>query len=780
MNEFSVIGKRVPRVDAREKATGAARYTDDLSLPGMLHGRLLRSSVAHARIASIDTSRARALPGVAAVITGEDLPPVKYGNWRLVPATQDETALARGRVRFIGDEVAAVAAVDRDVAEEALSRIRVEYEELPPVFDLDAAMADGAPRLHEETPGNVSVVRKIAFGNVEEELSRSDYVREDTFELPSVSPAYLEPCSSLAVADGEGRVTLTSSTQTPYIVQCLLAQALGMRENDVRVVKPALGGGFGGKMELRSWEVCAAFLARRLGRPVKFTLTREEELVAGRRRHAVRIWSRVGFSRDGVLRAKECRALLDGGAYNSMGPTATFLIGNFGAFLYRFPAYRYEGLHVYTNKAPAGAMRGLGAPQALFVTESQMNMAAEDLGLDPVDLRLKNAMHPGDEIPDIATVSTCAFSECLEEVARASDWKKKRARPGDGRGVGIGCYSFITGGVFNWFDTQYPFSAAEVRAHADGTVHLLTMAADIGQGSDTVLTQILAEELGVPMRDISITTADTAQTPKADVGTWGSRVTLMAGNAVLAAASQIKAELFKMVSLKYGLNVIHEMECRDGAVRAKSRPDRGIPFGEAVAMWQKANRGEPLVGRGSYTPRDMGLVTPTFSFGAQVVEVGVDRETGLVSVEKVYTSHDCGRALNPMAVEGQVEGCIQMGLGYALSEQVVTREGRTLNANFLDYKMPGALDMPECELLPVEVLEPRGPYGAKETGEGPVSPTAPAIADAVWHATGVRCKSLPLTPEKILDGLDALAGRERITSEAEPIGPSCGVEEPSS
>jgi 4-hydroxybenzoyl-CoA reductase subunit alpha len=471
----------------------------------------------------------------------------------------------------------------------------------------------------------------------------------------------------------------------------------------------------------------------------------------------VRIRSRVAFRKDGTLVAKECRVHLDGGAYNSMGPTATFLVGNFGAMLYRYPAYRYEGYHVYTNKSPAGAMRGLGAPQALFATETQMNMAAEALGIDPIDLRLKNAMRTGDTIPEVAAIGTCAFTECLEEVAKKTSWKSRRAQaPGSGRGVGIGCYSFITGGVFNWFDTKYPFSSAEVRAYADGTVHLLTMASDIGQGSDTVLTQILAEELGLRMEDVRITASDTEMTPKGDLGTWGSRVTLMAGNAVIAAARQVKEQLFRMVSLKFDANVIHEMECKEGTVRLKSRPDRAIPFGEAVAMCQRANRGEPVIGRGSYTPRDMGLVTPTFSFGAQVAEVAVDRETGLVTVEKVTTAHDCGRMLNPMAVEGQVEGCIQMGLGYALSEELITKDGRTLNANFLDYKMPGALDMPESVQSTIERFEPRGPFGAKETGEGPVSPTAPAIADAVWHATGFRCTSLPITPEKVLDGLDAL------------------------
>jgi 4-hydroxybenzoyl-CoA reductase subunit alpha len=755
MSDYSVIGKRVPRSDAWAKATGAAEYTDDFRAPGLLHGRLLRSPHPHARIVHIDVSHARALVGVKAVITGDDLPLVRYGNWRLFPNTQDETVLARGTVRFIGDEVAAVAAVDRETAEEALGLIRVEYEELPAVFDLDAATAEGAPLIHEQSPGNVSVTRNIAYGDVEEAFARSEYVREDVFTLQPVSHAYLEPCSCLARSDDRGRITLVTSTQTPYIVQCLLASVLGLRENEVRVIKPYVGGGFGGKMELRPWDACAAFLARQTGKPVKFTISRQEELATGRRRHPMRIRSRVGFKRDGTLLAKDLVVHLDGGGYNSMGPTATFLVGNFGAMLYRYPAYRYAGFHVYTNKPPAGAMRGFGAPQALFAAEGQMNLAAEELGIDPIELRLKNAMRPGDQIPDVATVSTCAFTECLEKVALMSDWKRKRASLPRGKGIGIGCYSFITGGVFNWFNTAYPFSSAEVRVYADGTAHLLTMASDIGQGSDTVLQQILAEELGLRMEDIQITAADTALTPKGDLGTWGSRVTLMAGNAVREAARQIREELFKMVSLRFDLNVIHEMECREGRVRVKSRPDRGLTFGEAVAMVQKANRGVPLIGRGNYTPRDMGLVTPTFSFGAQVAEVEVDRETGLTTVEKIYTAHDCGRVLNPMAVEGQVDGCIQMGLGYALSEELVTREGRTLNASFLDYKMPSALDMPSAESACIEVDEPRGPFGAKESGEGPISPTAPAIAEAVWHATGYRCRDLPITPEKVLAAIEA-------------------------
>ena len=753
MGEFSIIGKDVPRNDAWAKATGTALYSDDIKLPGMLCGKILRSPVPHARIVHIDVSKAMALPGVRCVITGEDTPKIKYGNWRLFPATQDEYPLAVDKVRFVGDEVAAVAAIDADTAEEALELIQVEYEELPAVFDVDAAMKKGAPVIHDECPNNVSVTRKIEYGDIRKAFAEADYVRQDTFRVHAVSHAYMEPCSCVAACDLDGRITLWTSTQTPYIIQCLLASTLGMRENDVRVIKPYVGGGFGGKMELRPWEFCAAFMAKMTGRPVKFTLTREEELIAGRRRHPMKIVSKVGFKKDGTLVAKDLKITLDGGAYNSMGPTATFLCGNFGAMLYRYPNYRFFGQHVYTNKPPAGAMRGFGAPQSLFAAETQMNMAAEELGIDPIELRIKNAMRPGDKIPDVATVSSCGFVESLQAVAKMSNWKRRRKSLKEGEGIGVGCYSFISGGVFNWFNTQYPFSAAEVRVFPDGTAHLLTMASDIGQGSDTALKQILAEELGLRMEDIRITSADTAITPQADLGTWGSRVTLMAGNAVVDAARKIKEKLFGAISARFNLNVIYDMECKDGRVYAKGRPDRGMSFAEAVALAQKANRGEPLVARGYYTPRGKGLVTPAFSFGAQIAHVSVDKETGLVEVKKMWTAHDCGTVINPMAVEGQLQGSIHMGLGYALCEQFVMDNGKTLTDTFLDYKIPSALDMPPGESVCIETYETEGPMGAKEAGEGLVIPTAPAIAEAVYHATGYRCKDLPITPEKILKGM---------------------------
>jgi 4-hydroxybenzoyl-CoA reductase subunit alpha len=562
----------------------------------------------------------------------------------------------------------------------------------------------------------------------------------------------MEPCSCVSQADQDGRITIWTSTQTPYIVQCLLASALNLRENDVRVIKPAVGGGFGGKMELRAWEVCSAFMAQKTGRPVKFTLTREEELATGRRRHPMTIRSKVGFKKDGTLVAKDLHIYLDGGAYNAMGPTACFLAGNFGAMLYRYPNYRYLGEHVYTNKPPASAMRGFGAPQTLFAAETQMNMAAEELGIDPIDLRLKNAQVTGDVLPGVATISSCGFIESLKEVRRMSSWNRIRKNPKPGQGIGVGCYSFISGGVFNWFNTQYNFSAAEVKVFADGTAHLLTMAADIGQGVETSMAQILAEALGLKMEDIRITAADTAITPQADLGAWGSRLTLFNGNAVLDAANQIKEKLAGAVSAKFNLNVIFEIEFEGGRVFAKGKPDRGMSFGEAVAFVQKLQRGEPLVARGYYTPRNRGLVSPAFSFGAQVAEVQVDEETGQIQVKKMSTAHDCGTVINHMAVEGQLEGSIQMGLGYALSENFVMDGGKTLNTNFLDYKMPHAMDMPPSKSVCIDTYEEEGPMGAKEAGEGLVSPTAPAIADAVYHATGFRCTDLPITPEKVLKG----------------------------
>jgi 4-hydroxybenzoyl-CoA reductase alpha subunit len=756
MKNPSIIGASIPRIDGASKVTGRAIYTDDIKIPGMLYGAMLRSPIPHGRIKSIDVSKAKALPGVKDVITGADTPQIKYGNWRLVPSSQDELPLAVDKVRFVGDEVAAVAAISKDIAERAVELIEVEYEELPAIYTVEDATAEGAGLIHDESEGNVSLVRQIEYGDLDEWFDKSDLILEDEFKVHAVSHAYLEPCSSIAVPDEGGRITLHTSTQTPYIVQCLLAHTLGIPENHVRVMKTQIGGGFGGKMELRPWEFCASFIALRVGKAVKFTLNRAEELSFGRRRHPMSIYSKIGFSKDGKLLAKDFQVKLDGGAYNAMGPTATFLCGTFGNMLYNFPAYRYYGRHVYTNKPPASAMRGFGAPQAAFANETQLNIAAEKLGIDPIELRLINAMEEGDVIPDVATVSSCGFKECLEKVREISDWDAKQKDKTPGKGLGVGCFSFISGGVFNWFNTKYNFSAAEVKVFDDGTAQLATMACDIGQGTDTVLRQVLAAELGIGIDKIRLVAMDTATTPKADLGSWGSRVTLMNGNAIIQAAQKIKGMLVPILFSEFDLNQIHDVAFEDDEVFVKTSPKKRMSFAECVYKALRGRRGEPLSAFGAYTPRNKGLVSPAFSFGAQVAELTVDQDTGLVTVDQMYTAHDCGVALNKMGVEGQLEGAIQMGLGYTLSEQFVMQDGYTLNNTFLDYKVPTAEDMPPSVYAEVETYEPEGPFGAKEAGEGLAIPTAPAIAHGVFNATGFRCRDLPITPEKVLKGTGKL------------------------
>ncbi|MBI4288316.1 MAG: molybdopterin-dependent oxidoreductase [Chloroflexi bacterium] len=751
MKEYSVVGKRLPRIDSPAKAMGQAKYAADLVLPRMLHGKVLRSPHPHARILNIDTSQAEGLPGVKAVVTGKDTKGVKFGGWRAFTQLIDQYPLCMDKVRYIGDEVAAVAAVDEDTAEEALDLIRVDYEPLQAILDPEAAMKEGAPRIHEEVERNICWSRFIEFGNVEEGFARSDYVREDNFSLQTQAYAPTEPRACLASFDHAGRLTIWTSTQCPYPVQCQLAAALGLREGDVRVVQPFLGGGFGAKFELFPYEVCCSLLAQKTGRPVKMMYTRQEEFSASRTRHAMKIWLKTGFKKDGTLMARQARAVLDGGAYTSFGPTVTFTAGFFHTLLYRLPNYKYEGYRVFTNKPPSSGMRGIGAVQPFFAGETQMDMVARDLGIDPIELRLKNARQPNEVIPKLTTVNSCGLSECLTKVGESTRWHERQSKLPPGRGIGIACAGQQSGGAFNWFRTRLAFSNARVRANDDGTVVLFAGAADIGQGSSTVLCQILAEELGVRFEDVSIVAADTGTTP-VDIGTWGSRVTFQAGNAVRAAAIELKKQLFAVVAPKLNADPV-DLDIKDRKIFAKGRPEPSMPFPEAVTAAQAANKGKILEVAGSYHPEGKGIVSPAYSFVAVVAEVEVDRETGQVKVDRLTVAHDCGQPINPMSVEGQVEGSVHMGLGYALTEQVVSEKGEMLNPSFLDYRIPTALDMPEVKIIEVITDEPEGPFGAKEAGEGCVAPVAPAIANAIYDAIGVRVKDLPITPEKVLKAL---------------------------
>lgn len=755
MNNYSVVGKPVPRIDGIAKATGQAKYTFDLVLPGMLYGKILRSPHPHARILHIDTSRAERLPGVKAVITARDTLGKPYGNWRRFPELMDEYTLAVDKVRYIGEQVAALAAVDEDTAEEALDLIEVEYEPLPAVFDPREAMKDGAPLIHEGVKNNIrpAAVRHIEYGNVEQGFKESDYIREDRYYLQPVAHTAMEPHVALATSEPDGKLTIWTSTQTPSYIQWLLASTLGMKEGNIRVIKPYVGGAFGGKIELFACDFCSALLSKKSGRPVKIAYSRKEEFTTTRRKHPVFYEVKTGVTKDGTLVARQSKAILDAGAYVGMSPTACFLAGFFQVFPYRIPNFKYDGYPVYTNSSPTGAMRGFGGTQATTSSEFQMDRIAEDLGIDPAEIRLRNTVEPGWEIPD-AKVTTCGFTECVQKVVEATSWKEKRGKLPYGRGVGLAGYSFLSGGVFNWIDTKFAFSAAVIRLNPDGTADLYVGSADVGQGSDTILAQIAAEELGIPMDDIRVIAADSALTPP-DLGAWGSRQTLMTGNAVKAAAANAKKQLLEVAAVILKPNIIHELECKGGKVFVKARPERALSIAEVGEAALRAHDGQAIMGRGSYTPRGVGITTPAYSFGAQVAELEVDVETGKVKMINVTTAHDCGQAINPMQVAGQLEGSIAMGQGYALTEELISARGEIVNSSFRDYKIPTAVEVPPLDSILVETYEPLGPYGAKEAGEGLVNPVAGSIRNAIYDAVGVWMDELPITAEKLLRAIKA-------------------------
>jgi len=755
MAELAVVGKRVARVDAAPKVLGQAQFVEDISLPNMLHGKILRSPLPHARILHIDTSRARALPGVKAIITGDDIPKVKYG---CVPMAADEYALAVGKVRHVGEAVAAVAAVDEETALEALELIRVEYEPLPAVFDPLQAMQPGAPVIHEEVPDNVSAKLVKAFGDVQAGFREADHIREDTFRTAPNNHAPLEPHGAVSLWHPNGTVTTWTTTQIPFFLRRNLAKTLGLSEDKVRVIKTAVGGGFGGKIDLFAHNFASAYLSKLTGRPVKIILSREEVFLSTRQRHPMILTVRTGAKRDGTLTAQEMKLIADGGAYNSTAPLLITISAYFLMIPYILHNLHYEGYHVYTNKPVGGPMRGHGVPQVRFAIESHLDMLAEDLGIDPVDLRLKNALYAGYPHPGPFTIHSCGLREAIEEVATKLNWREKRGKLPRGRGIGIACAAFPSGEKH----TRHVGSGAIVEINIDGAVNLLTGAIDIGQGSDTVLSQMAAEELGVRLEDVRITTADTATTPL-DSGTYGSGVTFRAGNAVRAAARDAKRQLLEVVAPRLEADP-EEIEFREGRVYVRGDPSRGMSFQEAVRLYRYADKPMPIVGRGFYMPdgvdlisvhREEGKIAEAYSFMAQGVEVEVDPETGQVKVLQVVTAHDCGRMINPTLVEGQLEGSVVGGMGMALHEDLPHTEGRYLNPSFLDYSLPTALDTPEeIQSIPIETHDPLGPFGAKEAGEGIQLAMAPAIANAIYDAVGVRIQELPITPDKVLRGLE--------------------------
>ncbi len=751
---FDVVGKREPMLDAFEKVTGRARFTDDLTFPGMLYGKILRSPLPHAKIISVDLSGALKVPGVKGAICGRDIPKKKYG---IVPMAKDEYALAIDKVRYVGDEVAAVVATSIEAAEEAISKIRVDYEELPAVFDPLEAMKPGAPVIHENVPNNVSASIRKEFGDVEKAFRESDFVFEDTFYSQAVNHCPLEPQAAVAMVDHSGKVTLWSSTQIPFFLRRNLATTLDIPESKVRIIKPKVGGGFGQKIDLYAKDFCAAFFAMKTLKPVKFVYEREEVFTSTRQRHPMHIELKTGMRKDGTILAQQFKVIADGGAYNSTAPLMITLACYFIMLPYRLENLLFEGFHVYTNKPVGGAMRGHGIPQVRFAVEVQLDRIAEEMGIDPLDLRLKNAFQAGEPHPAKLLVQSCGFSDTLLKAAESIGWKEKRGKLPFGRGVGLAGASFPSG-VSNM---SHISSGAIVKIERDGSVTLLTGAADIGQGAETVISQIVAEELGVRLEDIRITAADTEVTPL-DPGTFGSGVTLRAGNAAKMAASSAKMKLLEAVAEKMEVDV-SELEMKDRRIHVRGDPDRGMSLLEAIKVYQYSDRPMPIIGRGSYMPpakepttllKEDGNFSPAYSFMTQAAEVEVDVRTGKVKVLKAVAAHDCGRAINPMLVEGQLEGSVVGGMGQALYENVITEKGQVMNPSFLDYGIPTAMEIPSITSVEVETDDPEGPYGAKESGEGTQLAPAPAIINAIYDAIGVRFKSLPVTPDKVLEALE--------------------------
>ncbi|MBW2582859.1 MAG: molybdopterin-dependent oxidoreductase [Deltaproteobacteria bacterium] len=753
---LNIVGTRVPMLDAGLKVKGAAQFTDDLVLPGMLFGKILRSPLPHARILNIDTSRAEKLPGVRGVATGRDIPDRQYG---IVPMAKDEYALAKDKVRYIGDDVAAVCAIDPEIAEEALELIDVDYEELAAVFDPREAIKEGAPVIHEGVKNNTSFAINKEFGDVARAFAESDAVFEDRFYSQAVNHAPLEPHAALAQFDPlNGDLTLWSSTQIPFFLRRNLSNTLQIPESKVRVIKPKVGGGFGQKIDMFAKDFCAAWFAIHLGKPVKFVYEREEVFISTRQRHPMYITVKTGVKKDGTILGQQFQAHADGGAYNSTAPTMIALSCFFLMIPYHIPNLIYEGCHIYTNKPVGGAMRGHGIPQARFAVERQLDMIAGRMGVDPVEIRIKNSIHAGQPHSAGFVINTCGFSESVTRAAESIGWQEKRGKLPLGRGVGLAGASFPSG-VSNM---SHISSGAVVQLGRDGAVNVLSGAADIGQGAETVISQIVAEELGVSLEDIRITAADTGITPL-DPGTFGSGVTVRAGNAARLAAMSARNKLFEFIAEKLEANLA-DLVAENRNIFVKGSPEKGMTFSAALKAYQYADLPMPIVGRGSWMApasepttlfKEDGNFAPNYSFMTQAAEVEVDLQTGRVKLLKMVTAHDCGTPINPMLVEGQLEGSVVGGMGQALYENVIVEKGQVMNPSFLDYGFPTFMEMPEIEAIEVETDDPIGPFGAKEAGEGTQLSPAPAIVNAVYDAIGVDFMELPITPEKILDALEA-------------------------
>jgi 4-hydroxybenzoyl-CoA reductase subunit alpha len=760
---LDVIGKARRRVDGRAKATGQLRFADDLSLPRMVHAKLLRSPHPHAVIENVEVEKARKHPGVLLVLTGKDFP-VPFG---IMPVSVDEFPLAPERVRYVGDPVAAVIAQDEQTAVEALDLISIKYRLLKPIESPEHGLQNPEPRIHDYgEQGNIHRNQSYEFGKIDEALGKSDLVFEDLFFYEGNTHLPMEQQASLAALDGEGKLQIHSSTQNPHYLHRQLARVLQIPEARIRVIATPNGGAFGGKCDPGGHEFVVSKAALVLGRPVKIGLTREEVFYVHRGRHPVLMKMKTGVTKDGKLTGMHLQTLLDGGGYGSHGPASTFYTGVLTPVTYHYPRFKFEACRVFTNKPACGPKRGHGTPQPRFGQEVQLDKIAEKLGIDPADLRLRNLVKKDSLTASWLHVGSTALAECIEKVVDMSGWKQRRGKLGKGRGLGLACSTYMCGAGVAIYWNKMPHSGVQVLLDRSGTVIVYCGATEIGQGSDDVLAAIVAETLGVDTGVVRVVTGDTGITP-VDLGSYSSRVTIMAGNAAVQAAEKLRASIAAAVSETLG-TLPDRVVFSQGRVFAAEDPGRGMSFVEAVATAEAALG--TLSAVGSYSPprapgryKGAGVgPSPAYSFTACVVETEVDERTGWIHVPKIWIAHDIGRALNPVLARGQVIGGVYMGLGEALMEEQSFRRlpeklsGALVHRapSMLDYKSLTSLDMPEVEVALIEDPDPNCPYGAKEVGQGPLLPVMPAVANAIYDAVGVRIHEIPITPDKVLKALE--------------------------
>jgi 4-hydroxybenzoyl-CoA reductase subunit alpha len=826
-NDFSIIGKPIAMVDAAGKTTGSGKYTDDLSLPGMLYGKILHSPHPHARIKSIDTSRAEKFTGVVAVVTGKDAP----NPFGILPVGHDEHALALDKVRYIGDNVACVAAVSEAIAEKALDLIDVDYELLPAYFDPEESMKAEHDLIHDNKPQNLEKDYHHAFGDPDKAFAEADYIAEGRFLANEVTHAAMEPHSTLASFEidphtgNPGRLTVWSSTQVPYYLQHKLSLVLEMPMQQIRVIKPLVGGGFGGKSEVIPIEIITGIAARAARKPVKITYTREEVFWAHRGRPRTIIDLKTGVKNDGRITAVKARVVQDGGAYCSYGVVTILYSGALLGALYDIPNIQYDGYRVLTNKPACGAMRGHGTVNVRFAFESQLDEIASKLGIDPAEIRRRNLLKPPCITINGLRVLSYGLPECIDQIVARSKWNERKGKLAKGRGLGIACSHYVSGAANSIIRSDMPHSTVNIKIDRDGGVVVYTGASDIGQGSDTMVAQVAAETLGCTLSRVRVIAADTDLTP-IDIGSYSSRVTFMNGNATLRAAEAVKKQIAAAAAKKMNCapeDVVFRDDklsksgsCGDGSLTCPGRAEPGsssnsVPTvsgrveGQILrgSLQQKRKDEGPkdsmtfeeavvaaidfhgaLSGTGSYAPppearggkhKGAGVgPSPAYSYSAQVAEVSVDEDTGEVTVHKVWAAHDCGRALNPVSVEGQIIGSVWMGMGQALTEEMVWKDGLLMNPGLLEYHSPSAVESPEIEPIIVESIDPEGPFGAKECSEGSLAATIPAISNAIYDAVGIRLHESPFTPERVLAALRAKKNAKplNLTEGVDPTAPT--------